>query len=290
MDHVQLLSTRTCRVFLTKLLSRQLAPRCVRLFLSWVRPLAFPFAELHEVPVAPFLHPFQVCLKGSTVIWYITTSSRIISARQFCWRSALSQHCLIAPHLHADLSFPLFVLLCCTWISQIKEWAFPLIMLWSWHLFICVYMVTVGCLLSFSFEFVVSRSTSASQPLPHSIVCYHLLPPTIPSVRLSSVSCPACWQHNFCLTWSGLSYLYLAVLSHQKGLWLCKANSCLQHQMFNQLLVLRVHKRQMCMNNLTVIILSNCSAVTGHRLIPALKKTTVLWVSVHHLGLNSLWL
>lgn len=42
--------------------------RCVRFFLSWVRPLAFPCAELHEVPVVPFLHPSQVCLNGSTII------------------------------------------------------------------------------------------------------------------------------------------------------------------------------------------------------------------------------
>lgn len=130
-------------------------------------------------------------------------------------------------------------------------------------------------------SFHTSQSTASpldcvlSSPFPH---CSQF------KAVLSGLS--SLWQQHFCFTWSGLSYLFLAILNHQKGVWLCKANSCLQHQMFNQLLVLRVHKWQMCMNNLPVTV--QC----WHRaqLIPALKKTRVLWVSVQNLGLNSLWL
>lgn len=41
---------------------------CVELFLSIYRTL-FPFDELHEVPVSPFLHHVEVPLDGSTTIW-----------------------------------------------------------------------------------------------------------------------------------------------------------------------------------------------------------------------------
>lgn len=46
----------------------------VGLFFPIYRTL-FPFDELHEVPVSPFLHPFEVPLNGSTTIWSSRWSS-----------------------------------------------------------------------------------------------------------------------------------------------------------------------------------------------------------------------
>lgn len=48
--------------------------------LPLVQDLAFSFAEIHEIPVGPFLVPVGVPLSGHTAIWCISLSF------QFCTR------------------------------------------------------------------------------------------------------------------------------------------------------------------------------------------------------------
>ncbi|KAK4824703.1 hypothetical protein QYF61_017929 [Mycteria americana] len=41
---------------------------------SQLQDFPFPFVELPEVPVSPFLQPVKVPLNGSTTIWHISHS------------------------------------------------------------------------------------------------------------------------------------------------------------------------------------------------------------------------
>lgn len=74
-----------------KILLRQLAPSLYQCFGLFQGPhLAFPFAELSEVPAIPFFQPFEVPLTGSTSIWSINTTCFCIICK--CYKGPL---CLI---------------------------------------------------------------------------------------------------------------------------------------------------------------------------------------------------
>ena len=64
-----------------------------------VQDFALLFAELHEVPISPFLHPVEVPPKSSTTLWCISQSS------QFCTISKLAEstHCPIIQITNEDV-------------------------------------------------------------------------------------------------------------------------------------------------------------------------------------------
>lgn len=64
------MSTRTFISFSTKLLSRLSAPR-LYLFPSWVQDFKLLLAELHVVPVGPFLQSDHVALDDSMTSWLL---------------------------------------------------------------------------------------------------------------------------------------------------------------------------------------------------------------------------
>lgn len=87
--HYQLLVHQDPRSFSAKQFSSYSVPAtCYPEFSPpKVQDLAFPFAELHEIPVDPFLHPIKVHLGSSRTVWSVNHSYQIFICNAFCWRN-----------------------------------------------------------------------------------------------------------------------------------------------------------------------------------------------------------